>query len=276
MSLRASVPASEAIPQFWRGDCFAKSARNDILRIAVLKFGIGSSRYVAALETTGSRRFVISTSAAPVCHFDERSEEKSSHHHSSQVSRCARNDRLAPVCHFDQRSANLSFRPAQRGEIFSASFLSGFSLRSKRQARVNLSFRRAQRQFVISTGAASICHFDERSEEKSSHHHSSAGFSLRSKRQARVNLSFRPAQRQFVISTSAARRNLLILIPLRFLAALETTGSRQFVISTSAASICHFDERSEEKSSHHHSSQVSRCARNDRLAGASAPFCSLV
>jgi len=32
----------------------------------------------------------------------------------------------------------------------------------------NLSFRRAQRQLVISTSAAPICHFDERSEEKSS------------------------------------------------------------------------------------------------------------
>jgi len=34
MSLRVSVPASEAIPLFWRGDCFAKSARNDMLRTA--------------------------------------------------------------------------------------------------------------------------------------------------------------------------------------------------------------------------------------------------
>jgi len=34
------------------------------------------------------------------------------------------------MCYFDERSANLSFRPAQRGEIFCSS--SGFSLRSKR------------------------------------------------------------------------------------------------------------------------------------------------
>jgi len=43
MSLRASVPASEAIHQFWRGDCFAKSARNDILRIAAGFSGKGGT-----------------------------------------------------------------------------------------------------------------------------------------------------------------------------------------------------------------------------------------
>jgi len=160
-------------------------------------------------------RFVISTSAKPVCHFDKRSEEKSSH--LPQVSRYARNDRptlettgsplpslrVAPVGYFSQREAGLSFRQAQRQFVISTSA----ARRNLRHAVKISRYARNDRPTLETTGSplpslrvAPVGHFSQRE----------------------AGLSFRQAQGRFVISTSAARRNLLIF--LRFLAALETTG----------------------------------------------------
>jgi len=82
------------------------------------------TRLLCFVISTRLRRFVISTSAETICHFDERSEEKSSSH-LQQVSRSARNDRLADClalpCHFYERRNNLSFRPAQLQFVISTS-----------------------------------------------------------------------------------------------------------------------------------------------------------
>jgi len=100
----------------------------------------------------------------------------------------------ALVCHFDERGAGLSFRRARRWFVIStsAALVCHFDERG-----AGLSFRRAQRWFVISTSAALVCHFDERSAglsfrraQRGEIFSSSAGFhpdgymSLRSKRQA--------------------------------------------------------------------------------------------
>jgi len=170
----------------------ARSARNG--RIGPLHFVISTSaarrnllrsRFLAALaplETTESALSTLSFRPAqpgeifcapgfslrslrskrqnrpsPLCHFDQRGQEKSS---ALQVSRSARNDRTDPI-HFvistgaarrnllrstflaalaplettESALSTLSFRPAQPGEIFCAPGFSLRSLRSKRQNR---------------------------------------------------------------------------------------------------------------------------------------------
>jgi len=187
---------------------------------------------------------------SPLCHFDQRGQEKSPALQVSRCARSARNDRVGPI-HFviptsaarrnllrprflaalaplettEPALSTLSFRPARPGEIFCAP---GFSLRSKRQNR-----------------PYPLCHFDRRSQEKSSALHVS--------RCARSARNDRIGPLHFVIPTSAARRNLLRPRFLAALAPLETTESALSTLSS--------DQRSQEKSS---APQVSRCARSAR------------